>query len=138
MDMKMPVMDGYEVCEKLKENIDYQHIPIIFLTAKSNTEDIVKGFHCGAVDYVSKPFNQEELLARVKTHIELKRLRGLLPMCASCKSICANEDGTWYSVEEYIESHSAAHFSHSVCEDCQEKLYGQEEWFQQLKRNKKK
>ncbi len=72
LDIMMPEMDGYETCEKLKENEKTKNIPIIFLTAKNEIEDKIKGFDLGAVDYVTKPFNIPELLARVKTHLELK------------------------------------------------------------------
>lgn len=72
LDIMMPVMDGYEVCRKLKENAETRDIPIIFLTAKAEKESIIKGFNLGAQDYVTKPFNAEELLARVRTHLELK------------------------------------------------------------------
>ncbi len=73
LDIMMPEMDGYEVCKVLKDNEQTMEIPIIFLTAKIETEDIVKAFNYGAVDYVTKPFRKEELLARVKTHLELRR-----------------------------------------------------------------
>lgn len=73
LDVMMPEMNGHEVCERLKESKDTRDIPVIFLTAKTETEDIVKGFELGAVDYVTKPFNSTELLARVKTHLDLKR-----------------------------------------------------------------
>lgn len=73
LDISMPEMDGYEVCTKLKNNPNTKDIPIIFLSARSQTEDIIKGFEYGGVDYVVKPFNQFELLQRVQTHIKLKR-----------------------------------------------------------------
>jgi CheY-like chemotaxis protein len=73
LDIMMPEMDGYEVCKILKADEKTREIPIIFLTAKIETEDIVKAFNMGAVDYVTKPFRKEELLARVKTHLELQR-----------------------------------------------------------------
>ena len=72
LDIMMPVMDGYETCGHLKSNTDTADIPVIFLTAKTHPDDIVKGFEFGAVDYLTKPFNREELLARVKTHLEIK------------------------------------------------------------------
>ena len=75
LDIVMPQMDGYEVCRLIKSSDETKDIPIIFLTAKTETEDIVKGFRGGAVDFVSKPFNAIELNARVKTHLELKRVR---------------------------------------------------------------
>lgn len=75
LDIMMPEMDGYEVCELLKSRDETKHIPIIFLTGKAETDDIVKGFRLGAVDYITKPFNSIELLSRVHTHLELKLSR---------------------------------------------------------------
>ncbi len=72
LDVMMPEMDGYETRQQLKASSKTKDIPIIYLTAKTSTEDIVKGFNLGAVDYVTKPFNQTESLARVKTHLNLK------------------------------------------------------------------
>lgn len=78
LDIMMPEMDGYEVCEKLKSNKKTSEIPIIFLTAKADMDSIVKGFETGGQDYITKPFNSAELLARVKTHILLKEQKILL------------------------------------------------------------
>ena len=78
LDIMMPGIDGYEVCARLKKDPRTKGISIIFLTAKTEPEDIVKGFEAGAVDYVVKPFNSTELLARVKTHLELKISKDLL------------------------------------------------------------
>lgn len=72
LDVMMPGMDGFEVCERLKEDPKTKDIPVIFVTAKSETENVVKGFELGAVDYVTKPFNAEELHARVKTHVDIR------------------------------------------------------------------
>lgn len=72
LDVMMPGMDGFEVCRRLKSDPETREIPVIFLTAKSETENIVHGFELGAVDYVTKPFSTEELLARVKTHINIR------------------------------------------------------------------
>ncbi len=72
LDVMMPEMDGYELCELMKADDLLKEIPVIFLTAKTETEDIIRGFQAGGVDYVSKPFNSEELKARIKTHLELK------------------------------------------------------------------
>ncbi|PIQ27032.1 hybrid sensor histidine kinase/response regulator [bacterium (Candidatus Blackallbacteria) CG17_big_fil_post_rev_8_21_14_2_50_48_46] len=74
-DIMMPEMDGYEVARQLKVNPETQEIPLIFLTARTESEDILKGFAAGGVDYVTKPFNTAELIARVKTHLELKQAR---------------------------------------------------------------
>jgi phosphoserine phosphatase RsbU/P len=75
LDIMMPGMDGFEVCRIIKSDPVKQKIPVIFLTAKVDTESIINGFDLGAVDYVIKPFNQKELIARVKTQIEIKRGR---------------------------------------------------------------
>ncbi|MBN1116938.1 MAG: hybrid sensor histidine kinase/response regulator [Bacteroidales bacterium] len=72
LDIMMPEMDGLEVCEKLKKNPLTADIPIIFLTAKTDEVSISKGFETGGVDYIVKPFNPQELLARVRTHLKLK------------------------------------------------------------------
>ncbi len=73
LDIMMPVMDGYETCRRLKENPASREIPIIFLTAKTEIEEVVKGFDLGAVDYVTKPFNPTELMARVNTHLTIQQ-----------------------------------------------------------------
>ncbi len=150
LDIMMPEMDGYEVCEKLKSYPASKDIPIIFLTAKSDAASILKGFEIGAVDYVTKPFNKSELLARVKTHLALKRamdardrfisekekligelekaldeiktLRGFIPICCSCKKI-RNIDDYWEELEVYLQKHTEAKFSHGICPDCARKLY---------------
>ncbi|MDQ8161371.1 MAG: SpoIIE family protein phosphatase [Gemmatimonadota bacterium] len=75
LDIMMPVMDGFEACAAIKANAEWRDIPIIFLTAKTETADLVKGFELGAVDYVNKPFNAHELMARVHTHLTVDRLR---------------------------------------------------------------
>jgi eukaryotic-like serine/threonine-protein kinase len=75
MDVVMPEMDGYDACRRIKASARWRDLPIIFLTAKTDTADIVRGFDVGAVDYVGKPFNSHELLARVSTHLTLQRLR---------------------------------------------------------------
>ncbi|MCK4464557.1 MAG: response regulator, partial [Bacteroidales bacterium] len=72
LDIMMPELDGFETCKQLKESPETRDIPVIFLTAKIETEDIVKAFELGAVDYVIKPFNAKELLVRVNTHLDLK------------------------------------------------------------------
>ncbi len=73
LDIMMPEMDGFELCRRLKTSETTREIPVIFLTIKAETEDIVKGFQSGGVDYITKPFNKTELLARVQNHLELKR-----------------------------------------------------------------
>jgi len=78
LDVAMPQMDGLTACRLMKENPLTENIPVIFLTARTDTTDVLKGFDAGAVDYISKPFKAAELLARVSTHIELKQSRDLI------------------------------------------------------------
>jgi sigma-B regulation protein RsbU (phosphoserine phosphatase) len=73
LDIMMPGMSGYDVCEKLKKDGNSKDIPVIFLTAQTDTESIVKGFDLGATDYVTKPFNRKELLARVSTQLKIRK-----------------------------------------------------------------
>jgi class 3 adenylate cyclase len=75
LDVMMPELDGFETCQRIKSTEAWRDIPIIFLTAKTETTDLVKGFEMGAVDYVGKPFNAHELLARVNTHLTVDQLR---------------------------------------------------------------
>ena len=74
LGVTMPEMDGFEVCQKMKENPDLADIPVIFVTGKVATEDIVRGFNVGGSDYVSKPFQYEEILARVSSQIKIREL----------------------------------------------------------------
>ncbi len=75
LDVMMPEMDGFTTCELIKKQTSSCNVPIIFLTARHDIESITDGFTKGGVDYITKPFNQQELLARLKTHIELKQSR---------------------------------------------------------------
>lgn len=143
LDILMPDMNGLDVCRRLKSKESTKNIPVIFLTAKDDQEDVINGLRAGAVDYVTKPFNADELRARVSTHLELKlardeqesliqqlrqaleevkNLSGLLPICSYCKKI-RNDDGYWQKVEQYLSAHSKAQFSHSICPDCLEKYF---------------
>lgn len=78
LDIMMPVMDGLEVCRTLKAESDSADIPVIFITARTETDDVLRGFQLGAVDYITKPFKPAELVARVNTHLELKSSRDML------------------------------------------------------------
>lgn len=78
LDIMLPFLNGFDVCKELKKDPVTNEIPVIFLTVKSDKEDIVKGIEAGAVDYITKPFSVTELIARVKTHIELKRSKDQL------------------------------------------------------------
>ncbi|MCS6807220.1 MAG: hybrid sensor histidine kinase/response regulator [Bacteroidota bacterium] len=72
LDVQMPDIDGFEVCRRIKADTELRDIPIIFLTARGDMDDIIQGFELGAVDYIVKPFHAAELLTRIKTHIDLK------------------------------------------------------------------
>ena len=75
LDVMMPSIDGFEVCQRLKANQETEDIPVIFMTALSDTVDKVRGFNLGAVDYITKPLQHEEVLGRVKTHLTLRSLQ---------------------------------------------------------------
>lgn len=75
LDISMPVMNGYEMCRLIKQNQNWAEIPIIFLTANNQTEDLVEGFNVGGVDYITKPFKREELFVRVSAHLEIAESR---------------------------------------------------------------
>lgn len=143
LDILMPELNGFETCRQLKANPSIQHIPVIFMTALTDIKNTVKGFDVGAVDYITKPFRQAELLARVATHLKLQQLQndlaeqneelqatlakinelsGLLPICANCKKI-RDDEGYWQEVEEYIREHSSADFTHGFCPGCIQELY---------------
>ncbi len=143
MDVRMNGIDGFETCRQLKKNDATSDMPIIFLTVSQDTEDIKQGFQCGGVDYICKPFSQEEVCARVRTHLRLrelikqkeklvselqsalakvKTLSGLLPICSSCKKI-RDDTGYWNQIESYIRARSEAEFTHSICPNCSKTLY---------------
>jgi DNA-binding response OmpR family regulator len=127
-------MNGFEICRKIKADQNLAALPVIFMTALDSVGDKMAGFAAGAVDYITKPFQQAEVLARINTHItlrkrekeleqaleEIKTLTGILPICSYCKQI-RNDEGYWQQVEEYISEHSKAMFSHGVCPSCYKK-----------------
>ncbi len=129
LDISMPEMDGFETCQRIKGIESCKDVPIIFLTARSEINDILEGFEIGAVDYVSKPFNSRELLSRIKVHLELKwareeisTLESFLPICSYCKNI-RDDKGYWDSIEQYISDRTNSNFSHSICPDCVKKNF---------------
>jgi len=87
LDMRMPGMDGIEVCKQLKSCVASRDIPVIFLSASRDFGDRLEGLEAGAVDFVNKPFRREELLARLKTHLELGRLRKDLEHCVTQRTV---------------------------------------------------
>ena len=131
LDVMMPGVSGFETCRQIKHNKASSDIPVIFMTALDDVESKLTGFEVGGVDYITKPFQHAEVLARVNTHITLRRrelelkmalsevklLSGFLPICAYCKRI-RDDKGNWQRVEEYISNHSEVEFSHGLCDEC--------------------
>jgi len=93
LDLIMPIMDGYQVCQGLKEESSTKEIPVIMLTSKAEPTDKVKGLEMGALDYVTKPFDEGELVARVNTQLRLKELREALEEKNQQLQELANRDG---------------------------------------------
>lgn len=103
LDIMMPEMNGFEVCRRIKNNDDLKEIPIIFLTAKTETKDILEAFEAGGSDYVTKPFNQAELLARVSTHISLRKSKDMLILINNrLKEVMQNYNNTLNLVESNL------------------------------------
>ena len=98
LDIMMPKMDGFEVCDRMKKNPRTKEIPIVFLTAKNLTEDLVKGFRIGGIDYVTKPFNPEELLVRIRTHIDLKHSKDIILKQNEMLKKLNNDKNTFLSI----------------------------------------
>ncbi len=90
---------------------------MIFLTAKSESDDIVKGFEAGGTDYVTKPFISAELMARIRTQLEINQLRHLIPICSFCRRV-RDDQGLWDKLENYLDTHTKTRFSHGVCKEC--------------------
>ena len=74
LDIMMPDISGYDVCRKLKKNDDTKDIPVIFITAMAQTEDLIEGFEVGGADYVVKPFEEREVLARIGSQLSLRKI----------------------------------------------------------------
>jgi sigma-B regulation protein RsbU (phosphoserine phosphatase) len=140
LDWVMPGLDGIEVCRRLRERPTQEPVYVILLTSRDAKADIVAGLRSGANDYVTKPFDRDELLARVRvgqTVVELqhslagrvreleealnqvKQLRTLLPICSYCKKVRGDQN-YWQQVEDYLLTHSEVRFSHGICPSCLE------------------
>jgi PleD family two-component response regulator len=147
LDWMMPEMLGIDVCKNLRAVETDNPAYIILLTAKSKKDDILKGFESGADDFVSKPFNKDELRARLSVGKRMLKLRenlrekiaeleqavehiqtlqGILPICMYCHKIRTDSEA-WERIDMYVERHSDAQFSHSLCPDCLEKYYPEDD-----------
>jgi len=143
LDIIMPGMNGYEVCQQVKDNPQTAEIPVVFLTVMEEDHNEARGFAVGVNDYIIKPISRLRLLARVKNQLALRQkqqelelknrelqaaldqittLHGILPICSFCKQI-RNDQGAWQRLEEYIQRHSEAEFSHSICPKCAKEHY---------------
>ena len=142
IDWEMPEMEGIEVCRKARALQGTPPLYLILLTVRDSKQDIVAGLQGGANDYITKPFDKTELLARVgigrqmvqlqqaltehvaelkEALISVKQLGGLLPICSYCKKI-RDDQNYWQQVEAYVGKHSEAKFSHSICPQCYEDI----------------
>lgn len=142
LDWMMPGMDGVDVCRAVRALERDCPSYLILLTAKGRKEDIVTGLEAGANDFLTKPFDREELHARIHVGVRvvelqtelakrvreledaisnIKVLQGLLPICCYCKKI-RDDQNYWQQVEEYVARYSEAQFSHGVCPDCYESV----------------
>ncbi len=143
LDWEMPGIDGPELCRRIKGQTRDNPIYIILLTGRGSKQDLVLGLDAGADDYVTKPFDNNELRARLKvaerlvnTQLSLnkrvqelneafdhvKTLQGIIPICMYCHSV-RNDAEAWDRLEAYIEQHSEAQFSHSICPTCLQKHF---------------
>jgi phosphoserine phosphatase RsbU/P len=142
LDWMMPLMDGVEVCQRVRRQTNRPYIYLLLLTAKSQKEEVAAGLDAGADDYVVKPFDPDELRARLKVGqrvVELertlekrvqdlqtalddvKKLKTLLPICMYCKSVRDDQD-YWRQIDEYIHTETGTDFSHGICPHCMEKI----------------
>jgi len=142
-DWMMPDLDGLQLSRQVRELDLPSYVYIIVLTALTDRQRIIEGLDAGADDYITKPYDKTELMARVKAGervirlektlreknaelsdalAQVKQLKGIVPICMHCKKI-RNDENYWQQVEEYIHEHSEADFSHSICPECLEEHY---------------
>jgi sigma-B regulation protein RsbU (phosphoserine phosphatase) len=142
LDWTMPPPDGLELCRRIRKLPAGRHVYAILLTARSEREDVLRGLESGADDYITKPCDPQELIARVRiahrmltlqqslgqrvNELEaalanVKQLQCLLPMCSYCKAIRKDQD-YWEKVEQYMAAHTGAQFSHGICPPCYQKV----------------
>jgi len=138
LDWMMPQMDGPDVCRRVRQELPLANMYLLLVTAREGRGDMVAGLDAGADDYIIKPFDPDELRARVAVGVRVlslqqklgervaelqaalsnvKKLHGLLPICSYCKRI-RGDDQYWQQVEGYIAEHSEAQFSHGICPAC--------------------
>ena len=152
LDWMMPGIDGIEVCRRIRGSGGHHPVHIIFLTAKTEEDDLLQGFEAGANDYLTKPFDSQELKARVRVAAEMvtlqaqladrvreleaavgriKNLEGILPICSYCKKV-RDDQNYWQEVDEYLDEYSDTQLSHGICPGCYETIVKPE--LEQMKR----
>jgi len=140
LDWMMPGIEGPEIVQRLRKREPEQPYYAIIITSRSNNGSVARALDSGADDFVGKPFDNDELRARLAVgyrmnslqkslagHISelqqtldrVKQLEGIIPICAYCKKIRDDQDG-WNQLEQYITDHSEARFSHGICPHCAE------------------
>jgi len=138
IDWMMPALDGPGLCRRIRQDATTAHMYVILLTSRDSRSDVVAGLDAGADDYLVKPFDLEELRARLHVGVRVltlqerladrvaeleaavstvKRLQGLIPICSYCKRI-RSEGNDWEQLESYISEHTDAQFSHGICPPC--------------------
>jgi phosphoserine phosphatase RsbU/P len=143
LDWMMPVLDGPGLCQRIRQDPATAHMYLILLTSRDSRADVVAGLDSGADDYLIKPFDPDELRARLQVGVRVltlqerladrvveleaavlrvKRLQGLIPICSYCKRIRSDSDD-WEQLETYISEHSEAQFSHGICPPCLAKAW---------------
>jgi phosphoserine phosphatase RsbU/P len=128
VDWMMPGLDGPALCRRIRQTELRSYVYVILLTSRTSRQDLVAGLDAGADDYLTKPFDPDELRARVRVGermIELltsvRQLSGLLPICSYCKRI-RDDQNYWEQVESYISEHTDVRFSHGICPACYAKV----------------
>lgn len=143
IDWQMPKVNGLEVCKHLANRKNGKYVYTILLTGRNKHEDIVEGLNAGALNYITKPFNDKELKARLQVaervitmeeslnekiaELEgalkhIKTLQGILPICMHCHKI-RNDEEAWEKLESYLSDHAEVEFSHSICPSCLQEIY---------------
>ena len=124
LDRVMPDLDGIELCRRIRARRQARYTYVILVTMVGGKEPYLEGMNAGADDYFSKPFDPDELMARLRVaervlnlQEELAHLRGLLSICAYCKAI-RDEHDAWVPVERYIQERTPTSFSHGICPHC--------------------
>lgn len=124
LDWMMPGLDGIELCRRIRATALRSPVYVILLTARASRQDLVAGLEAGADDYLTKPFDPDELRARIhvgqrtlELMASIRQLTGLLPICSYCKRVRSDHD-YWEQVESYITEHTGAQISHGICPSC--------------------